>query len=134
MSAENVETSLDPKVAAILQRYPFLSYGTMLDQSYLGIIQNSDTQLLSIYVITDMPTRTLRQAFLAYGEEWWYGSNRAIPINIFFKQSFLPFRPYLKHFNRKEFKHLAGPTVSLAEAIGRRVRKRQVTLVRKIID
>jgi hypothetical protein len=53
-----------------------------------------------------------------------------VPINIFLKERF---RPFLKHFSRKDFQLEAGPSVSLQEIIARRVRKRQVTLVRKAI-
>jgi hypothetical protein len=60
----------------------------------------------------------------------WWGSNRQVPINIFLKERFRPFRPFLKHFSRKDFQLESGPAVSLHETIARRVRKRQITLVR----
>ena len=125
---------LDEKIKSVLECYPFLSYGTMLDATYLGIIQNSDAQLLSMYVLTEIPSQELREYFLKLGTDWWYGSNRMIPINIFHKQAFLPFRPFLKHFSRKDFNLITGPSVSLQETIARRVRKRQVTLVRRPPD
>lgn len=116
----------------ILEQFPFLSYGTMCGTEYLGIVQNSDSQLISIYVMDSIPEEELRQHFLTLGENWWWGSNRQIPINIFFKSRFLVFRPYLKHFSRKDFDLIAGPCVSLQDTMSRRVRKRQVTLVKKI--
>ncbi len=124
---------MDEKIAAILEKFPFLSYGTLLDTPYLGIIQNCDTQLISIYDMNAIPNEELRQDFLKCGEEWWWGSNRQIPINIFLKERFRPYRVFLKHFSRKDFLLIAGPIVSLQETISRRVRKRQVTLVRRYI-
>ena len=121
---------MDNKIETILEKFPFLSYGCLQDQHYLGIVQNSDNQLLSIYVL-DMIPEEYRVAFLKLGESWWWESNRQIPINIFHKERFRPFRPYLKHFSRKDFDLIAGPSVSLHETIARRVRKRQVTLVRR---
>lgn len=121
----------DERIAAILTKFPFLSYGVLLDTPYLGIIQNSDSQLLSMYVLDSIPEESLRRQFLLCGEQWWWESNRQIPINIFLKEKFKPFRPYLKHFSRKDFDLQAGPSVSLQETIARRVRKRQVTLVRR---
>lgn len=123
---------MDPRIANILETFEFLSYGRMLDQHYLGIIQNSDNQLLSIYVLDMIPEGPLRVEFMRCGEDWWYGSNRMIPIHIFLKDRMRPFRPYLKHFARKDFDLISGPSVSLQETIARRVRKRQITLVRKI--
>jgi hypothetical protein len=122
---------MNDSVAEILTTYPFLSYGSLLDIHYLGIIQNSDTQLLSMYVLDSIPDEELRRRFLDLGNEWWWESNRAIPINIFHGSLFRDFRPYLKHFARKDFQLIAGPSVSLQETIARRVRKRQVTLVRR---
>lgn len=123
---------MDESLQKLLEKFPFLSYGTLLDTHYLGIIQNSDSQLLSMYVIDMIPTEEMRRDFLQCGEEWWWQSNRMLPINIFLKDKFRPYRPFLKHFNRKDFDLQAGPSVSLQETIARRVRKRQVTLLRKI--
>jgi hypothetical protein len=103
----------------------------MLDKQYLGIIQNSDSQLLSMYVYTDIPDANLRKKFIDLGTQWWWGSNRQTPIHIFLK-TFQMFRPYLKHFSRKDFDLEAGPAVSLQDLISRRVRKRQITLVRRV--
>jgi hypothetical protein len=123
---------MESQLSIILEKFPFLSYGVHQDQQYIGIIQNSDNQLLSMYVLDSIPDERLRVAFLRLGEEWWWGSNRQIPINIFHKDQFRAFRPFLKHFSRKDFTLQGGPSVSLQETIARRVRKRQVTLVRRI--
>lgn len=122
---------MDDRIAKVLEAFPFLSYGCLQDTHYLGIIQNSDNQLLSMYVLDSIPDED-RALFLRFGEAWWWGSNRLIPINIFTKDDrFRRYRPYLKHFARKDFNLISGPAVSLQETIARRVRKRQVTLVRR---
>ena len=122
---------MDDEIKLILEKFEFLSYGTMQDTNYLGIIQNSDNQLVSMYVLDMIPDENLRHEFLNCGVTWWWESNRQLPINIFLGQRFRIFRPYLKHFSAKDFTLHAGPSVSLQETIARRVRKRQVTLVRK---
>ncbi len=119
-------------IQQILERFPFLSYGTFDEREYIGIIQNSDASLLSMYILDLIPTEELRHEFLKLGEEWWWDSNRQIPINIFFKDQFLAFRPCIRHFSRKDFNLVAGHAVSLQDTISRRIRKRQVTLVRKM--
>src|SRR5579859_3852317 len=123
---------MDEKIIRILERFPFLSYGTLQTTPYLGIIQNSDNQLLSMYLIDLIPDEGMRKVFLKCGADWWWGSNRQIPINIFLKERFRAFRPFLKHFSSKDFELLAGPSVSLQETIARRVRKRQITLLRRL--
>ena len=121
--------AIDERITNLLKSYPFLSYGTMLDKQYLGIIQNCDNQLLSIYVLTDVTPHDSRLEFLRLGETWWFGSNRTVPINIFIRE-FCKFRPVLKHFSRKDFNLMFGPATSLAEIIAKRVRKKMVILVR----
>lgn len=126
-----MELTIDSKIQEVLDTFPFMSYGTMLDRQYLGIVQNCDSQLISMYIYTDIPDASLREQFIKLGTQWWWGSNRQIPIHIFLK-NFQIFRPFLKHFSRKDFNLESGPVVSLQETIARRVRKRQITLIRRI--
>ena len=127
--AIEIPPAIDERITNLLNAYPFLSYGTMLDKQYLGIIQNCDNQLLSIYVLTDLTSHELRLEYLRLGEAWWFGSNRTVPINIFVRE-FRMFRPILKHFARKDFNLMHGPATSLAEIISKRVRKRSILMVR----
>lgn len=129
ISMENVPD----EIKVILEKFPFLTYGTMNNIPYLGVVQNCDTQLISIYDLNAIPTKELREDFLACALDWWWGSNRQIPINIFLKDRFRYYRTFLKHFSRKDFVLISGPTVSLQETISRRVRKRQITLVRRLV-
>ncbi len=105
----------------------------MQSTPYLGIIQNSDNQFISIYVLDLIAEEEARMVFLELGDRWWWESNRKIPINVFIKDPrFKQFRSSLRMFSAKDFEILAGPRVSLAETMNRRIRKRQVTLVRKM--
>jgi hypothetical protein len=122
---------MNDNIAKILEAFPFLSYGQFNEREYIGIIQNSDNSLLSMYILDMIPDEELRKQFLQFGQEWWWGSNRQIPINIFFKEQFAMFRPYLRHFSRKDFNLVSGHAVSLQDTISRRIRKRQITLIRK---
>ena len=123
---------MDDSIRSILEKFPFLAYGTLSSVPYLGVVQNCDSQMISIYVLDSIPTEGSRKEFLQLAEQWWWESNRQIPINIFLKDRFRQFRPFLKHFSRKDFNLEAGPVVSLQETIARRVRKRQITLVRRL--
>ena len=48
--------------------------------------------------------------------------NRMIPINIFLKQEWLPFRPYLTTFVSKDCHIIAGPNVSLSDLNKKRIK------------
>ena len=124
---------IDPEIAEVLERFPFLTLGTMLNKPYLGIVQSSTNAFISMYLLDEIPTEELRRQFLEAGDEWWWGSNRQIPINIFLKGDFgTLFAPVLKQFSTKEFVVESGPVVNLNALFARRVRRRQITLVRKM--
>ena len=55
---------------------------------YVGIIQNMDSNLASMYNFENIKDNTHKREFLEIGEEWWWGTNRMIPINIIFKTNF----------------------------------------------
>lgn len=124
---------LDDRIAAILDKFPFLSYGRVGEDEYLGIIQNSDNQFVSIYILDLIAGEDQRRVFLELGDRWWWESNRKIPINVFIKDPrFKQFRAAIRMFSAKDFELIAGHKVSLAETMNRRIRKRQVTLVRRM--
>lgn len=118
---------------SLKEKFPFLTYGTYLGKNYIGIVQNSDNQIISIYVYNEIGDENLRKIFLKCGEIWWWESNRQIPINIFLKKPFNVFRPFLKTFIRKEFEIIFGPVVSLQEIINKRSKRRTIQLVKKVI-
>jgi hypothetical protein len=130
------ENAIDPQILEVLEKYPFLTFGTHginIKKDYLGVVQNSDSKLVSMYIIDDIQEPVMLELFLEFCETWWWNSNRRVPINMFIKDPrFKLFRSCLKHFSRKDFEHKVGPMISLADALTRRVRKRQVTLVRRI--
>ncbi len=130
---EQQTNEIDERIAAILEKFPFLSYGKIGNDHYLGIIQNSDNQFISMYILDLIPGEDLRKVFLELGDRWWWESNRKIPINVFIKDPrFKSFRVAIRMFSAKDFDLLAGHKVSLADTMQRRIRKRQITLVRKM--
>jgi hypothetical protein len=85
-----------------------------------------------MYVYENVKTIDDRREFLELGEEWWWGTNRLIPINIIFRSRFEKFRSSLVTFTLKDFEVLHGPTVSLNNIIQKRVKRRNIQLVRKM--
>lgn len=139
--ADTENPIIEPSIMSVLEKFPFLSFGTLPghgtlpDTDYLGIVQNSDSQLISIYIIDLLPDEAQRKLLLEFGEDWWWNSNRRIPISMFIKdERFRQFRACLRHFSRKDFDLKFGHCVSLADSMARRVRRRQVTLLRRTTD
>jgi hypothetical protein len=116
----------------LLDEYPFLTVAVYGKIEYLGIIQNQDGNLISMYVYEDIRSPELRKEFLEFGAEWWWETNRMIPINIILGRRFAPFRPVLRTFNLKDFEIKYGPTVCLKNIMQKRVKRKNVQLIRKI--
>ena len=118
----------------LLDKYPFLSYITYGGNEYIGVIQNIDDVITSIYDFSALRSNDQKKLYLELGEIWWWESNRLVPINIFLKKDWAQFRPSLKTFNSKDVIVKYGPVVSLKETANKKSKRRSITLVRKIIN
>ncbi len=123
--------NLEIEIKEFLDKFPFLSLCRYGQNEYIGIIQNVGNNIASIYVYNKLKDKQDKKLFLDLGEEWWWESNRIIPINIILGQRWSLFKPILTTFTLKDFEVLYGPTVSLQDVIQKRVKRRQIQLVRK---
>ena len=117
----------------MLDQYPFLSYLTYGGNEYIGVIQNIDDVITSIYDYAVLKGEDNKKIYLELAESWWWESNRMVPINIFLKQDWQQFRPTLKTFNSKDVVLKYGPAISLKENAQKRSKRRSITLVRRVI-
>lgn len=123
------------KIEWIQENYPFFSmvrYGKKEYEDYLGIVINTDNIITSIYNFEAIPTPELRKAFIELGEQWWWESNRLIPINLFLGSQISLYRNWIVNMNSKDVEILWGPETSLNNIIQKRIKRRSVQLVRKI--
>ena len=116
----------------LLAQYPYLSHITYGGNDYIGIIQNFDEVITTLYDFGLLKDSELKRLFLDLGETWWWESNRLIPINVFLKQDWAVFKPYLRTMNSKDVDIKIGPYVSLKEMASTRSKRKSFTLVRKI--
>ena len=115
-----------------LDNFPFITIARVVEDEFVGIVQNRDAHVTSFYDYNMLRTTEMKKTFLELGDTWWWESNRQIPINIFLKQDFSIFRSILKTFISKEFKIINGPCVSLNELSNKRSKRRSIQLVRKL--
>ena len=120
------------KHTEILEKFPFLSLCRTGDDEILGIIQNYTSAIVSIYVYNVLINKEDKQLFLEYGEEWWWGSNRTVPINLVIGPKFKHFSYSLRTYNVKDFEIVHGEPVSLQNIITKRIKRRQIQLVQKL--
>jgi hypothetical protein len=120
------------EIKQLLNQYPFITYLTYGGDEYIGIIQNSDEQITTIYDFGSLRTQDQKEKFLSLGEQWWWESNRMIPINVFLKNDWMEFRFSIKTMNSKDVTIVMGPNISLKEIAAKRSKRRSITLIKKI--
>lgn len=116
----------------IQQKFPFLSGLRCQTQEYIGIIQNSDDKIISFYDFESIKTPEEKKIFIELGETWWWESNRNLPINIFLSGQMVQFRYTLKTVVNKDIEIMFGPCTSLNNIMRKRIKKRQIQLIRKM--
>ena len=124
---------MEPDYKTLLNNYPFLSYISYGGNEYIGIIQNLDDVITSIYDYALIKQVDQKKSYLELGEIWWWESNRMVPINIFLKSDWINFRFTLKTFNSKDVNLLYGPAISLKENLQKRSKRRSITLIRRVV-
>jgi len=116
----------------LLDNYPFLSYVTYGGLDYIGVIQNTDNVITTIYDYGMLRTVEQKQRYLELAEQWWWESNRLIPINVFLKQDWQEFRLCIKVLNSKNVEIKYGPHVCLSDIGKKKSKRKSITLVRRM--
>ena len=116
------------------EKYPFITLCVYSSQEYVGIIQNRDDAITTIYDFGSISNLTEKQLFLELANVWWWESNRSIPINIFLKKEWEPFRIYIRTFANKDLEILHGPVCSLSDLARKKSKRKSITLVRRMPD
>lgn len=112
--------------------FPFLTCIKCNEIEIIGIVINQNESVLSIYDFGAMHNDLEKQGFLELGEQWWWESNRKIPINIFLKGELNTYRRYIKTLNSKDIELVFGPIVNLNEIAEKRVKRKSIQLVRSV--
>ena len=118
----------------LTDKYTFITLCLYASQEYVGIIQNRDDAITTIYDFGSITDLDAKKLFLELANIWWWESNRSIPINIYLKQEWDPFRGYLRTFINKDLEILHGPVCSLSEMGRKKSKRKSITLVRRMPD
>jgi hypothetical protein len=116
----------------LAEKYPFITLCVYANTEYVGIIQNQDDAITTIYDFDNVQSVKLKQRFLELANIWWWESNRSIPINIFLKNDWDEFRGCLRTFVNKDLQILHGPVCSLSEMARKKSKRKSITLVRRV--
>ena len=113
-------------------RWPFFTLCVYAGNEYLGIVQNRDLNITTIYDFGSIQDSKLKQQCIDLAMTWWWESNRSIPINIFLKGEWEIFKPYIRTFANRDLEILHGPVCSLTDIARKKSKRRSITLVRKV--
>lgn len=116
----------------IQEKFPFLTGLRCQNHEYIGIIQNSDDKIISFYDYESIRSSEEKLLFIEHGETWWWESNRLLPINIFLQGQMQSFRYCMKTVVNKDIEIMFGPITSLNNIMKKRIKKRQIQLIRKM--
>ena len=116
----------------LTEKYPFITLCVYANAEYVGVVQNRDDAVTTIYDFGSILSQEDKMKYLALATTWWWESNRKIPINIFLKTEMQVFRPFIKTFNSKDAELIFGPTVNLSEIAEKRIKRKSIQLVRSV--
>ena len=116
----------------LAEKYPFITLCVYANVEYVGIIQNRDDTVTTIYDFGALVEQPAKLIFLDLASQWWWESNRSIPINIFLRSDWEQFRHTLRTFSNKDLEILHGPVCSLMDIARKKSKRKSITLVRRV--
>lgn len=116
----------------IAEKYPFITLCVYATHEYVGIVQNRDEIITTIYDFGSINDVDSKRKFLELANVWWWESNRSVPINIFLKEEWEPFRSSMRTFVNKDLEIVHGPVCSLSDIARKKGKRRSITLVRRM--
>jgi hypothetical protein len=116
----------------LTEKYPFITLCMYANSEYVGVVQNRDDIVTTIYDFGSIQAQGDKLQFLDLASIWWWESNRSIPINIFLRGEWDQFRPTLRTFVNKDLEIMHGPACSLLDIVRRKGKRKSITLVRRL--
>ena len=116
----------------LTEKYPFITLCVYANVEYIGVIQNRDEIVTTIYDFGVIQSQADKLEFLELAGQWWWESNHSIPINIFLRGDWDRFKSTLRTFSNKDLEILHGPICSLQDIARKKSKRKSITLVRRM--
>jgi len=116
----------------LTEKYPFITLCRYAGTEYVGVVQNRDETVTTIYDFGAVHDFEEKIKFLEMASTWWWESNRSIPINIFLRSDWEGFKYTLRTFVNKDLEILHGPACSLLDIAQKKSKRKSITLVRRM--
>lgn len=118
-------------LSVIQENYPYLTILRHFGEDYVVVFQNHDDKIVSFYDLALVKDADARKNLLKLADIWWYESNRMLPISIFLSAYMKPYKQYIRTLPYKDITIITGPTVSLNSLIQKRIKRREIKLIRR---
>ncbi len=109
---------------------PFITVVQCDGKTFIGIIKIKSKQYTTLYCFEDMD-EPMQDELLGIAHDWWWQSNRSIPVCLFFQEEMEKFEPYTQRFDTPAVNFVCGPVVSLSDLPQKRIKRRNVALKKK---
>ena len=116
----------------LADKYPFITLCIYANDEYVGIVQNRDEVITTIYDFGAIQDQAQKLKYIELASTWWWESNRSIPINIFLRDEWKEFRATLRTFANKDLEIVHGPICSLNDIFRKKTKRKSITLVRRL--
>lgn len=116
----------------LTEKYPFITLCVYANVEYIGVVQNRDEIVTTIYDFGVIQSQDDKLEFLELAGQWWWESNHSIPINIFLRGDWDKFKNTLRTFSNKDLEILHGPICSLQDIARKKSKRKSITLVRRM--
>ena len=116
----------------LTEKYPFVTLCVYANTEYVGVVQNRDDAVTTIYDFGSVLLQGDKLQFLELASTWWWESNRSVPINIFLRGDWDRFRYTLRTFVNKDLDIIHGPACSLLDIARKKTKRKSITLVRRL--
>ena len=116
----------------LTEKYPFVTLCVYANTEYVGVVQNRDDAVTTIYDFGSVLLQEDKLQFLELATTWWWESNRSVPINIFLRGDWDKFSYTLRTFVNKDLDIVHGPACSLLDIARKKTKRKSITLVRRL--
>ena len=110
--------------------FPFITVLECDGVQYIGVLKIKSKQYITLYCFNNM-SEVRQKELIDLAQQWWWQSNRAIPISLFMREEMEDYEKYTLRFNTDACTNIQGPLISLSELPTKRIKRRNIALKRK---
>ena len=128
-----MDNELRQKIEETRAKHEYLTFIFMKDDDWkCGVVQNETARFIALYDLSKIRNEDAMRRFLAMADDWWWNSNRRLPIQSYIGPQFDEFQNALINIPKKGLDcDPIGPVFSLSELYIKRIKKRRVDLVNR---